>query len=101
MTENPLVGTWRLVSFAIRDAAGRVEEPFGPDPVGFITYTADGVMTAQLGRADRAQLAVGDWLAATDAEVTAAARGYYAYCGTYEIRDGEVVHHVEMSLMPN
>jgi hypothetical protein len=66
-----------------------------------ITYTADGIMTVQLGRADRARLAAGDWLAATDTEVASVARDYYAYCGTYEVRNGEVIHHVELSLMPN
>lgn len=28
-------------------------------------------------------------------------RDYFAYCGTYELRNGGVVHRVELSLMPN
>jgi hypothetical protein len=39
--------------------------------------------------------------AAPDAEIAAAARDYFAYCGTYELRGGEVVHRVELSLLPN
>lgn len=74
MAENPLVGTWRLVSFEVRDVDGGVTHPFGRAAAGFLTYTADGYMSAQLGRADRAPLTVGDWLAASDAEVAAAAR---------------------------
>jgi len=35
------------------------------------------------------------------AEIAAAARDYFAYCGTYELRGGEVVHRVEQSLFPN
>jgi hypothetical protein len=101
MTANPLIGTWRLVSFEARDADGRVTYPWGRDPQGFLTYTADGRMAGQLGRADRPRLAVADWLAASDAEIAAAARDYFAYCGTYEVRDGTVVHQVDLSLIPN
>ncbi len=101
MSANPLIGTWRLVSFVVRDEGGGITHPFGRDAVGFITYTADGHMAVQFGRADRARLAGGDWVGATPAEVAAAARDYFAYCGSYEVRDGEVVHRVELSLMPN
>jgi Lipocalin-like domain len=101
VSNDPLVGTWRLVSFEMRDEQGRVTHPLGRDAVGFITYAPDGHMPVQFGRADRARLAVGDWAGATPAEIAAAARDYLAYCGTYELRDGEVVHRVELSLMPN
>src|SRR4051794_8093934 len=100
MAENPLVGTWRLVSFEVQDEGGSVDRPFGPDPVGFITYAADGHMQVQFGRADRPHLG-GDWFVAAEAEVAAAAGGYFAYCGTCEYRDGEVVHRIELSLMPD
>jgi hypothetical protein len=36
---NPLVGTWCLLSFEVRDAEGRGASPFGEDAVGFITAT--------------------------------------------------------------
>src|SRR5687768_9080138 len=101
MTANPVVGTWRLVSFEVRDDGGQVTHPFGHDALGFITYTGDGHMAVQFGRADRARLVVGDWMAAPDAEVAAAAHDYFAYCGTYEYRDGTVVHRIGLSLMPN
>jgi hypothetical protein len=101
MTANPLVGTWRLVSFEARNADGRVTHPYGPNPQGLLTYTTDGRMAGQLGRADRPRLAVADWLAASDTEIAAAARGYVAYCGTYEFRDNTIVHRVDLSLMPN
>jgi hypothetical protein len=101
VSNDPLVGTWRLVSFEMRDEHGRVTYPLGRDALGFITYAPDGHMAVQFGRADRARLAVGDWAGATPAEIAAAARDYLAYCGTYELRDGEVVHRVELSLMPN
>jgi hypothetical protein len=101
VSDDLLVGTWRLVSFDVRDEEGRVTHPLGRDVVGFIAYAPDGHMAVQFGRADRAYLAVGDWAGATPAEIATAARDYFAYCGTYELRDGEVVHRVELSLMPN
>lgn len=101
MSENPLVGTWRLVSFEVQDEAGHIEFPFGRDAVGFITYTGDGHMAVQFGRADRDRLAVGDWLDAGNDEIAMAAHDYFAYCGTYEFAGGEVTHHIALSLMPN
>ena len=37
-------------------------------------------------------------MAGTDAEF-AAARGYFAYCGTYAVDDHRVTHYVALSLM--
>jgi hypothetical protein len=101
VSDDPLVGTWRLVSFEVRDEEGQVTRPLGRNAVGFITYAPDGHMAVQFGRADRARLTAGDWAGATPTEIATAARDYFAYCGTYELRDGEVVHRVELSLMPN
>jgi hypothetical protein len=101
VSDNPLVGTWRLVLFEMRDEEGRVTHPLGRNAVGFVSYAPDGHMAVQFGRADRAHLAIGDWAGAAPAEIATAARDYFAYCGTYELRDGEVVHRVELSLMPN
>jgi hypothetical protein len=101
MTANPLIGTWRLVSFTVRDADGRIAYPFGEDAEGFITYTDDGWMTVQFGAAQRPQLEAPDWIAGADVEIAAAARDYFAYCGAYEVHDDTVVHHVALSLIPN
>jgi Lipocalin-like domain len=101
MDKHALHGTWRLVSFHVQDEDGRTSYPFGGDAVGFLTYTADGHMAVQFGRADRARLPAGDWVAAPSTEIAATARDYFAYCGTYELRDETVVHQVELSLMPN
>ncbi|HEV2074573.1 MAG TPA: lipocalin-like domain-containing protein [Thermomicrobiales bacterium] len=101
MTMNPLVGTWRLLSFEVRDERGEITYPFGRDVLGFITYTADGHMSVQFGRKDRPHLGADDWWGATPAEISAAARDYFAYCGTYVYQDGEVVHRIGLSLMPN
>ena len=85
----------------VRDDEGRVAYPFGRDATGFITYSPDGHMAVQFGRTERASLATSDWLAAAPAEIAAAARDDFAYCGSWELRGGEVVHRVRLSLMPN
>jgi Lipocalin-like domain len=51
--------------------------------------------------ASRSTVTIARSSGATPAEIATAARDYFAYCGTYELRDGEVVHRVELSLMPN
>lgn len=101
VSEQSLVGTWRLVSFQTQDEDGNISHPFGHDVVGFITYTSDGHMAVQFGRADRRGPEDGGWVGATSNDIAAAARDYYAYCGTYEVRDREVVHKIALSLMPN
>src|SRR4051794_25954277 len=59
MTDDarPLVGTYRLVSAQGTTADGAVDDLFGPDPVGYMTYTADGYMFVLMMRADRPDLA--------------------------------------------
>ena len=101
MNVDSLVGTWRLVSFEVLDAEGRRAYPFGEDAVGFITYTADGRMAVQFGATNRPRLTTPDWVGGPDPEIAAAARDYFAYCGTYEVHDSVVVHRVELSLMPD
>jgi hypothetical protein len=45
---NPLVGTWRLISWHNRSADGTISHPLSEDAVGFIVYTADGYMAGFL-----------------------------------------------------
>lgn len=66
-------------------------------------YTADGYMSAQIMRAERAPVARGDPLQlANNDELAAVARGYLAYAGPYSVLDnGMITHHVDVSLLPN
>jgi hypothetical protein len=101
LTANPLIGTWRLVSYVARDEQGVVSEPFGSDVDGFITYTDDGWMSVQFGRKNRAPLSIPDFKSANSSEITEAVGDFIAYAGPYEIRENTVVHHLELSLLPN
>ncbi|MDP9363809.1 MAG: lipocalin-like domain-containing protein [Chloroflexota bacterium] len=97
-----VVGTWRLKRWEARDADGNVAYPLGPDAVGYLVYTPDGHVSVAMMRADRPPFAGDDLLGGTPEELAAAAAGYVAYCGRYEVRgDGAVVHRVELSLFPN
>lgn len=98
-----LVGAWTLESYESSDVDGsNVRYPLGTDARGIIMYTADGYMSAQLMRANRAPIARGDLQIATDDELAAAARGYLAYAVPYSVLDGGVIaHQVDISLLPN
>jgi hypothetical protein len=99
--EQALLGTWRLVSWQAHGADGTVTYPLGEHAVGYLVYTADGRMFAQLMRPGRPGFASGDMLRGTAAENAAAVGGYVAYSGTFEVRDGAVFHRVDLSLFPN
>jgi lipocalin-like protein len=101
MGSNPLVGTWRLLSWENRSADGTISYPLGRQAVGLIIYTADGYMSVAMMRADREPFAAGDLLGGSSDEKARAAESYVSYCGRYEFRDDSVIHHVELSLFPN
>ena len=101
-SDNPLVGTWRLLYWENRDVSGgEVIHPLGEDAVGYIMYGRDGYMSVAIARADRARFAAGDLLGGSAEERAHAAETYVSYCGRYEWRGQTVVHFVELSLFPN
>jgi hypothetical protein len=101
MTSNPLVGTWRLISWENRSADGQISYPLGEHAVGYIMYNQDGYMSVAIMRPDRAKFAAGDLFGGSTEEKARAADTYVSYCGPYEFRGDTVVHHVELSLFPN
>ncbi len=101
MTANPLIGTWRLISWENRSIDGQISYPLGQDAVGYIMYTQDGYMCVAIMRPHRTPFAAGDLLGASLAEKAHAAQTYVSYCGQYEFRGDVVIHHVELSFFPN
>lgn len=105
------VGTWRLVEYTFHHEDGTVERPWGEDVTGYLLYTPQGYMSANLSPARR------NWRfrrARLKAEVPAAEEGglarlarrgvprdYIAYSGRFELKDGMIIHHVEVSLFPH
>lgn len=96
-----VVGTWRLQRWETRTADGRVSYPLGPDAVGYLCYTSDGYVFVAMMRADRPRYATNDLLGGTPAERAAAAGSYVTYCGRYHMREGRVIHQIDLSLFPN
>jgi hypothetical protein len=101
MTSNPLIGTWRLISWETRRADGQISYPLGEDAVGYIMYNPDGYMFVALSRPNRQKFAVEDLLWGSAQEKAQAASTYVSYCGQYEFHGETVSHHVELSLFPN
>ncbi|REK12386.1 MAG: hypothetical protein DWQ40_11460 [Actinobacteria bacterium] len=98
--ESKLVGTWRLVEWTATIDGNEVT-PFGGPTTGLLTYTEEGRMWGTLMRVDR-PVVDGDTLAAApEEERAAAAAGYLNYAGTWHIEGDEVIHEVEVSLLPN
>ncbi len=101
MDRNLFIGTWRLVSFESRTADGEVSYLFGPDAIGYITYSENGYMTVAIMTANRRRFTAGDILGGTTEEQAHAAETYLSYCGRYDLLEDRVLHHVEVSLFPN
>ncbi len=96
-----VVGTWHLQRWETHHPDGRITWPLGPDAVGYLFYTPDGYMSVAMMQANRPAFAEGDLLGGTPEEKAAAASSYVTYCGRYEVGDGTVIHHVDVSLFPN
>ncbi|RAO65505.1 uncharacterized protein BHQ10_001517 [Talaromyces amestolkiae] len=102
-----LIGTWKLVSYTSKPAGkdGPIEYPLGKDAKGYIIYTADGYMSAQIMRPGSKFYSSLDPFATADDEAADAARHYLAYNGPFEVIEHEgkvaVKHHADLALVPN
>jgi hypothetical protein len=99
-----LVGAWVLEAYEAEDPDGTLREPFGPAPLGLLGYGADGRMAVQVMDPRRPRWERRAPEGARRAQMSAAADGYIAYAGRYEVEEAAaptVVHHVEISLVPN
>ena len=98
-----LVGTWKVISSqrTLKDGRKAFDPALGPHGMGFLIYSADGHMCAELMNPDRP--AWKNSLKPTDHEKVSAYDGFFAYCGRYEI-DAEkhvLVHMPEVSMTQN
>ena len=102
MASNPLIGTWRLLSWENRSLDdGEVSYPLGEDSTGYIIYNEDGYMFVAIMAPHRLRFVADDLLSATKEEEAQAEETYVSYCGRYDLLGDKVVHHVELSLFPN
>ena len=96
-TRDQLVGTWRLVSWETRYQDGSVIHPMGDAADGFLVYAADGYMAATLSRSNRPAFTTGEMMTADVQEKARGWDSYFSYVGRYEIGDGQITHHIEVS----
>jgi lipocalin-like protein len=101
MSSNPLIGTWRLISWENRGVDGQISYPLSKDAVGYIMYNPDGYMFVAIMGPNRLKFAAGDLLSGSTQEKAQAAGTYVSYCGRYEFHGDTVIHHVELSLFAN
>ena len=94
MDRTPLVGTWQLVSFELRNQDGEVSYPFGPDVTGYLFYNADGYMSAAFMSANRG---AGPSEDLADAGAATSYDAFMAYCGEYTVEGDRIIHRVEVS----
>jgi hypothetical protein len=101
MSINPLIGTWRLLSFELRGEDGTIVHPWGTEVAGQVIYTADGYMSGCLMPAGRPAFASDDVMGGNTAEFEAAMKSYIGYAGPYSIDKDKLTHHAAVSLFPN
>jgi len=102
--KEDMVGVYRQTGEEVVDAQGAVihsdnnrssQIMYSPDGyIGVVSTPAGrGKTSAPAGRTDLS--------GATPEELADATRAVTCYAGRYEVKDGEVHHHVEMALNPN
>jgi hypothetical protein len=99
-----LVGAWRLIACVETDIkTGEVFLPMGDHPRGFILYTPDGYMSAQLSSPDRRRFTGDDMYRGAPVEYAAAGVSYLAYSGPYYVDEARrtIEHEMGVSLFPN
>ncbi|AMB98568.1 hypothetical protein AWM75_00530 [Aerococcus urinaehominis] len=102
VTAENIIGCWELVSYQSENEAGETIYPLGQDAQGYIMYTPDGYMSAQLMAPGRPAYASGDLHRGSQDEMAQAAAGYMAYTGPYDIDEDkqELTHHMTLSMNP-
>jgi hypothetical protein len=99
------------------DVTDSPKEPYGPQPLGYLTYTDDGYMHAILMDPDRPKMGtpteefgkrtgirrlaflLGEIPALT--RHTEATMRSAAYTGTWDVHGPEIIHHVTASVLPD
>jgi hypothetical protein len=100
---NPLIGTWALVSTVITlpDGSRRNDPQVGDEPKGYMIYTDANRMCAQFANSRRPLW--GSVANPTYEELKSMIDFMGAYCSHYEVnvKEGFVLHHVEIDRVPN
>jgi hypothetical protein len=97
---DSIIGTWKLVSMTTLDeTTGKESHIWGENPIGFLTYTSGGRMSAVLAAAGR-RISSESAGGATVEEQAMLFRDSIAYAGRYTVTEAGVIHHVEVATDP-
>jgi hypothetical protein len=77
------------------------DEAYGRNPIGFLTYTPEGRMSAVITNGGRKPLSNSRWYLAPIDERAEAYATSFAYAGTFILKGNNVTHHVEACTFPN
>jgi hypothetical protein len=100
LSEDKIVGTWRLISMTYQDkATGKETDLWGKKPIGFLSYTPGGRMSANIAADDRNITAASAGQASIE-EQAMLFRNAFGYAGRYTLTKDGVVHHVEVASDP-
>jgi len=92
---NPLVGTWKMMSWTRElTATGEISDAFGPNPRGWINYSPSGRMMVLVVKSDRKAPAE---IVPTDQERIALYGSMLSYSGTYTVDKEKVIHQIDTS----
>jgi hypothetical protein len=100
-TAKDLAGTWSLESDVSTTPDGRTFEPFGPDPKGTAIFDSDGHFAIVLSRPDLPKFASNNRMHGTAEENEAIVHGSFAFFGTYALKDGVIIQHIEGGTWPS
>ncbi|MBP0013903.1 MAG: lipocalin-like domain-containing protein [Roseofilum sp. SBFL] len=118
--KDALIGTWKFVEVKLVDKEQKISYPYGKNPIGYLMYTQEGYMAASLAKSDRLKLGLPvaeifnlgygakiNWTTGVFKYIKAffryfqAGQNYAAYIGKYEIIDNQVIHHLEVHIIPD
>jgi hypothetical protein len=104
MKREDIVGVYRQLGEDAVNAAGEITYT-NNERSSQIMYSPEGYVGVLSGPAGRKKVSGSDdrtdLNGATVEERAAAAAGLTCYAGHYEVKDGQVFHHIEMALNPN
>jgi len=101
MTNNLLIGTWKLKSLETRTADGSVYYPYGKEVRGYVIFSPQGYFSATIMNANRKKFPSQDMRGGSVGEKAEAADSCLCYAGPCEIKKDKFRIKVEVSLFPN
>ena len=95
--QSDLLGTWKLLSFFMKDQNGERIFPYGETPLGYLIYTPEGLVSVHIMSSNRPIGGTQQYQSGTYLEKIESAENYGGYIGTYELQDNHVIHTAELS----